>query len=120
MLKFLLKNEKLILPPGKFPWNFSCFNFFDDLFKAVVFGSSIKLKNQINSFGGRNGNYEYPIQRLDLAEDGTIDQIKLIGSHDDYFIRHFCTKLTLTLVQTTNHFLIKSKNLGSFLICFQI
>ena len=52
----------------------------------MAFGSSIKLHNQIYSFGGRNGNEEFPIHRLDLAEDGAIDQIDLIGNQDEHFI----------------------------------
>ncbi|CBY13541.1 unnamed protein product [Oikopleura dioica] len=55
--------------------------------KAVTGGSAIKLHNQIYSFGGRGIGEFHPIQRLDLAGDGTVDQIELIGNHDDTFWR---------------------------------
>ncbi|CBY33468.1 unnamed protein product [Oikopleura dioica] len=53
--------------------------------KAMGFGSSIKLDNQIYSFGGSGKGGIPPIQRLDLAEDGTIEQIELIGNQDAAF-----------------------------------
>ena len=61
--------------------------FLNGLFKAVTGGSAIKLHNQIYSFGGRGNGESHPIQRLDLAGDGTVDQIELIGNHDDTFWR---------------------------------
>ena len=54
--------------------------FLNGLFKAVYGGSAIKLHNQIYSFAGLGESY--PIQRLDLAGDGTVDRIELIGNHN--------------------------------------
>ena len=51
----------------------------------MAYGSSIKVNNQIYLFPGRDGNGEYPIQRIDLEEDGTIEQVELIGNHDELF-----------------------------------
>ena len=59
--------------------------FLKGLFKAVSGGSAIKLHNQIYSFAGNGKGGIYPIQRLDLAEDGTIEQIELIGNQDTAF-----------------------------------
>ena len=56
--------------------------FLNGLFKAVTGGSAIKLHNQIYSFAGDGIGAEFPIQRLDLAGDGTVDRIELIGNHD--------------------------------------
>jgi len=55
--------------------------------KAVTIGSVIKLRNQIYAFGGRGNGESHPIQRLDLAGDGTVDRIELIGNHDRIFYK---------------------------------
>jgi len=55
----------------------------------MAFGSSIKVNNQIYLFPGLDGNSdngEFPIQRLDLANDSTIEQVELIGNNDEYLI----------------------------------
>jgi len=52
----------------------------------MAFGSSKKVNNQIYLFPGYDGNGEFPIQRLDLAENGTIEQVELIGNNDEYLI----------------------------------
>ncbi|CBY23675.1 unnamed protein product [Oikopleura dioica] len=61
----------------------------ETLQKAMAFGSSIKVNNQIYLFPGLDGNSdngEFPIQRLDLANDSTIEQVELIGNNDEYFM----------------------------------
>jgi hypothetical protein len=41
--------------------------------------------NSVYSFGGYSDDSQYPIQRLDMAEDGTIEQIELIGAQTAQF-----------------------------------
>ena len=55
--------------------------FLNGLFKAVQYVSAIKFHNQIYASAADESG-SYPIQRLDLAEDGTIEQIELIGNHN--------------------------------------
>ena len=42
-------------------------------------GRAIREGSSIYSFGGWNDN-DYPIQRLDMTEEGTIERIELIGN----------------------------------------
>jgi len=56
----------------------------NNLQQAMGRGSAILFENSIYSFGGLNNDLQFPIQRLDMATDGTIEQIELIGAHDDY------------------------------------
>ena len=81
-----------------FQLNILC-NTNDDLFKAVSYGSAIINGNSIYSFGGygRNSFQKFsifPIQRLDMGGDGTIEQIEHIGNQTKiYFPIMFITDI---------------------------
>ena len=48
----------------------------------MAFGMAIMEENCIYSFGGRqdDGGTQNPIQRIDLDQDGTIEQTELLGN----------------------------------------
>ena len=43
-------------------------------------GGAIMQGSSIYSFGGWGAGTNYPIQRLDMTEEGTIEHIELIGN----------------------------------------
>ena len=51
----------------------------------MAFGSAILDGNSIYSFAGKNGDSQYPVERLDMATDGTIEGSELIGTQDGFF-----------------------------------
>ena len=69
-------------------WSPGLFNTNNDLFKAVSWGSAILQGNSVYSFGGRapsdEENYRFPVQRIDLAQDGTIEQVELIAEQSTF------------------------------------
>jgi hypothetical protein len=50
----------------------------------MAFGSAFVTGNSIYSFGSTDG-HSSPIQRLDMATDGTIEGVELIGSQDNLY-----------------------------------
>ena len=68
----------------------SLFNTNNDLFKAVSWGSAILEGNSVYIIGGSAPsdffeNFELPVQRIDLAQDGTIEQVELIAEHTFFY-----------------------------------
>ena len=55
----------------------------------MSWGSAILEGNSVYSFGGRAAsdeeNFIYPVQRIDLAQDGTIEQVELIAEHSSFY-----------------------------------
>ena len=49
----------------------------------MAYGAAIMNGNSVYSFAGFNSIGGYPIQRLDLADDGTIEQAVHIGDLDE-------------------------------------
>merc|ERR1712071_390660 len=55
-----------------------------NLQQAVSWGSAILEGNSVYSFGGRaaeDAENFFPVQRIDLAQDGTVEQVELIAEH---------------------------------------
>jgi len=56
--------------------------------QAVSWGSAILEGNSVYSFGGRTAadtNIAFPVQRIDLAQDGTVEQVELIAEHGFFY-----------------------------------
>ena len=50
------------------------------------YGTAVFDGKSLYSFAGQNMDSQFPIQRLDMATDGTIEQIELIGTQDEYLL----------------------------------
>ena len=53
----------------------------------MAYGTAIVNGNSIYNFGGRNSDSQFPIQRLDMATDGTIKGSEHIGAHYGHYYR---------------------------------
>ena len=55
------------------------------MIQTVRTGSALKVGDHVYIFAGSGDNDEYPIQRIDLAEEEQIAGNELIGSHENLF-----------------------------------